>query len=81
MFELEELIGKKMKDGIISMEGVTVYVRVKLKDYKLSNDKRELSIDVNLNEFVDSLSKKLGITRITNLMVLCNKKLKELYKE
>ena len=80
MFELEELINKKMKDGLmlIPIEGVTIYAKVKLKDYKITNDKGDLSIDINLNEFVDSLSTTLGITRLTNLMMLCYKKLKEL---
>lgn len=79
MFELETKIDIILKKGIL-VEGTTVYVNVKLEDYKLSNDKGILSIDINLNEFVDSLSKKLGKVRLTNLIILCYKKLEELEK-
>ena len=77
MCDFDDLEKKIVKYGI-PIEGTTVYASVKLKDYKLSNNKGELTIDINLNEFVDSLSSKFGEVSLINLILICDKKLKEL---
>lgn len=75
--DIEEKIDKILKEGI-PIEGTTLYVRVKLKDIKFSYEKEVFNVMVNLNEFVDSLSIKLGKSSLINLIVLCYKKLEEL---
>ena len=74
--DLEEKWKKIMESDVVP-DDIIIHSRVDLKDITFSYSEGKFSIMMNLNEFVDVLSKK-DETSLYNLLILCFKRIKKL---